>query len=509
MTRSQPVALLGEAPPRVLVKPQGVRANSARDVADLSATFGVRLDGWQQTILEAAQGERADSMWAARRVGITVPRQNGKSQLMVARILAGALLFGERKIVVSAHQQDTAREAFAKLMEIIESDSNSSLQARVKSVMNAINRESVKFTNGATVQFKARSGPGGKGFSSDCLLLDEAQILGSRAWTSINSTMSAMPNPQVWLLGTSPQDEDDSFAFDAVRRSAVDGKSTNAAWCEWGVSVESEEYRVARADLEAKRWTPEIEYLCWSGNPAWNTRLNLEVVRGEFETYDKVKFAQDRLGAWLDDTITRGIVDADEWDDLAIDPADAPTDGVQAFAVKFSADGERVSAAVALRPDDGPVHVEGFGVQSIADGVAQLVPWLADRWRDSAVILLDGKAGAGDLLGELRAAGVPKSRVRLVTTDEAITAHAGMLRAINEGDVTHLAQPGLDAQVQVAGKRKIGQAGGWGWRPVTPDGDVTGLDAVTLARHGAVTTRQKTNKRGGDRATSGRRGAVL
>src|SRR5699024_2550952 len=102
-----------------------------QDVADLSASLGVTLDGWQELILEAAMGERADRTWAAKRVGISVPRQNGKSQLMVARILAGALLFGEKKIVVSSHQADTAREAFAKLIEIIEDDRNESLRARL------------------------------------------------------------------------------------------------------------------------------------------------------------------------------------------------------------------------------------------------------------------------------------------------------------------------------------------------------------------------------------------
>ena len=66
-----------------------------------------------------AMGERSDATWAAKRVGVSVPRQNGKSQLLVARALAGVLLFGERKIVISAHQQDTAREAFSKLVEIL------------------------------------------------------------------------------------------------------------------------------------------------------------------------------------------------------------------------------------------------------------------------------------------------------------------------------------------------------------------------------------------------------
>ena len=65
--------------------------------------------------------------------------------------------------------------------------------------MNAVNRESLTFGLGLdkqTVKLKARSQSGSRGFSADCLLLDEAQILGKQAWGSIVPTMSARPNPQ-------------------------------------------------------------------------------------------------------------------------------------------------------------------------------------------------------------------------------------------------------------------------------------------------------------------------
>jgi hypothetical protein len=122
----------------------------------------VVLDGWQELVLSPrwVSGRTDVGDQACRPVG---PRQNGKSQLLVARALAGALLFGERKIVISAHQQDTARESFTKLLEIIEADANDWLRERVpkNGIMQALNREAVKFTNGATIQFKARSGAGG------------------------------------------------------------------------------------------------------------------------------------------------------------------------------------------------------------------------------------------------------------------------------------------------------------------------------------------------------------
>ena len=123
----------------------------------------------------------------------------------------GVLVFDEKTIIVSAHQRDTAREVFAKIVDILEEHPN--LNARVESYGKALNREYIRFKTGQTIRFKARSAGGGRGFSCDCLLLDEAQILSSAAWAAILPTMSARPNPQAWLLGTPPTENDDGEVF--------------------------------------------------------------------------------------------------------------------------------------------------------------------------------------------------------------------------------------------------------------------------------------------------------
>lgn len=465
------------------------------------------LDGWQELILEAAMGERSDRTWAAKRVGISVPRQNGKSQLMVARILAGALLFGEKKIVVSAHQADTAREAFGKLIEIIEDDRNESLRARLDprfgrdGIMNAINREAVGFRNGARVQFKARTGAGGKGFSSDCLLLDEAQVLGSRAWTSINSTMSAMRNPQVWLLGTPPQEEDDCYTFDMVRQAAIDGKSAASAWCEWAVDTSSEEYQAARGDLDGRKWSPAVEYLCWSSNPAWNTRINHEVVQGEFETYTPEKFGQDRLGIWPDEVGTSRLISAEQWKATAT--TEVP-EGIRSLGVAYSADGRRQAVAGAVKHPGG-VHVEVVGAYtgSADAGVRQLVQWLCDdparpnRWESFAQIAVVGRAGA-PLVQALRDRGVGKRVLWHASGPEYFTACAMTLDAVRDGSLTHSDVPGqkvLDDSVAVCDRKDRGQDGSWSWEPTTADGDETPIEAVSVALWAAKTSKRDPSRR--------------
>jgi hypothetical protein len=480
LTRSQPVALLGEAPPRVLVAPPATRGNSWEDVADLSASFGITLDGWQELVLQAAMGERTDGTWAARRVGLSVPRQNGKSQLLVARALAGALLFGERKIVISAHQQDTARESFSKLMEIIEDERNATLRARIKpnGIMQALNREAVKFTNGATIQFKARSGAGARGFSSDCLMLDEAQILSQRAWVSINSTMSAMPNPQIWLLGTPPTPEDDGDVFGSVRSSAMAGQSTASAWCEWA------------ADPEAD---PALEATRWSANPAWNLRINHEVVDGEFETYPVDRFSLDRLGIWATDSRATRMISVEDWTATGIH--EAPTEGIKSFGVAFSFDGTRVALAGAMKHETG-IHAELVGLHSgdATSGIAPLADWLAERWRDTATIVISGKAGAGVLASALLDRGVPKRIVQVAATSDYCTACAMVIDGLRDRSLTHLATEGqaaLDASVAVSDKKARGLDGAWGWHATTAAGDETPIEALSLAHWGARTSKRR------------------
>lgn len=466
----------------MLVTPARARANSWEDVADLSASFGLVLDPWQELVLQSAMGERTDGRWASPQVALSAPRQNGKSQLIVARALAGALLFGEQLIVISAHQADTARETFQKFLEQIDSSTALASRIRPNGIMNAINREAIRFNNGATIKFKARTGAGGRGFSSDCLFLDEAQILGGRAWASINSTMSARSNPQAWLMGTPPTPEDDGEVFSLIRSKALGGKSTTLAYLEWSAEATDD---------------PALDETRAKANPAWHTRINHEVVNGEYDTYTPERFALERLGIWSSENIAR-VVEADVWN--ALKTKTPPTEGRVTYGVKFSPDGTTMALAACRRPDTGPLHVELIEHRSMSAGLGWLVAWLVERQGKAVQIVIDGKSHAGELHEALRAEKVPERIIWMPTTDQVITAHSMILGAIQSKGITHFGQGGLDGSVALAGKRPIGTNGGWGWKPLA-DGDVAPIEAVTFAHWGAMTSKRRPGRK--------TRGAVL
>ena len=438
------------------------------------------LDPWQETVLRAAMGERSDGTWAAKQVGLSAPRQNGKSQLIVARALAGALLFGEKKIVISAHSQDTARETFAKFIEQI--DESPALAERVDKVMNALNREFIKFKNGAVVQFKARTVSGSRGFSSDCLLLDEAQILGMPAWVSINSTMSARPNPQIWLLGTPPTPEDNGEVFTSIRNAALEKRSQTLAWLEWAALPSDDP---ALPETRAK------------ANPAWYTRINHEVVQGEFETYPPERFALDRLGIWDDATGGRDpIFGPGHWEACRGLPDPVP-EKPDALGVAVSVDRTAASIAAASLVEAGDVD-DPEAEPSDKVWVAPVerrgeVAWIVaelKRIQDATdcVILLDEKGPTADLIKDLEDADVAFETVNL---NEYAEACSRFFDKVRRGDLIHPDATGLakdevdelDEAVSGAEWRTAGDRNVWGRRKSAKD--VSMLEAATLAAYGA------------------------
>lgn len=466
LTKSRGVVLLdGPAPPRLRVAPSS-RANSWEDVADLSASLGMPLDEWQEQLLEAAMGERADGRWASKFIGVSAPRQNGKSQIIVARALAGVLLFGEKMVIISAHETDTAREVWRRLIDVIEA--NPSLERRLSGRMDAINREYVAIGEGAerqTIKLKARGFSGSRGFSADCLLLDEGQILGKHAWGSIVPTMSAMPNPQMWLFGTPPTENDDPFAFTRVRESSI-ARSARHCWLEWSAD--------ASDDID----DPET----WArANPAYGVRISYEACVDDRAAMDDDQFRRERLGMWSTGGAAR-VIDEVSWSAVA-DQASMPVERLT-LAVDVSPDRSVAAVSLAgLRPD-GLWHVELDEHRKGADWVAGFVAERAARNALHAVVV-DELSGLTDRRN---------GRVYLKGTDVVVTlassegrdmamACGGFFDAVMSRKVRHTDQPQVNVSLSQAGKRPVGS--GWAWNKKSTASDITPIVSQTLALWGA------------------------
>lgn len=445
-------------------------------------------------------GERADGRWAARLVGVSAPRQQGKSQLIVARALAGVLLFDEQTILVSAHQTDTAREVFQRLLDIIED--HPSLNRRVESVMKAINRESIRFKGGQAIKIKARSIAGGRGFSADCLLLDEAQILGESAWSSILPTMSARENPQAWLLGTPPTPQDDGEVFGRLREAGLKGTDSRTAWLEWSADPDD--------DFD--------DPATWAkANPAYGSRISREAVEAERAAMTDAQFGMERLGMWSVHRVS-SVIPAPSW----AEQEDAESVPVDRFALGVEVGPDMAWASVALagvRADghrhvelDEDQHTKGRGVAWLEPHVSALV---AANPQVRAVVvdvggpikpLLVERAGRWWLKRPDGSRGVEVTPLKVAELGAGCT---DLLSGIVVGDVHHIGQPQLTAAALAATKRAVGDTGLWVWHRRGADSDITPIQAATYALIGAGMDKTKRPLGSANKAQSGGRVVVL
>lgn len=463
---SPTVELLGAQSPNDLWVPPAVSSAGAEAV-ELARMAGLRLDPWQELVLEHSLGEDPAGRWAAPEVGLLVPRQNGKGSVLEARELAGLFLLGERLITHSAHQFDTSLEAFRRLLELIEA--NPDFSRRAKRPKWSHGEEGLELIGGQRIRFRTRTKGGGRGFSGDLLILDEAMILPESTLGALLPTISARPNPQVWYVGSAVDQlvHEHGQVFARVRARGRAGGDPRLAYFGWeGADCSIEEAEHVADDPET--WA--------QANPGLGIRISLEHIAGERRALGPRQFAAERLGIgdWPDpDPGTDGHFDVQAWR-ARTDPQSKIV-GPVAFAYDISPDRSSSAIAAAGRRADGRLHLEVIDHRRGTGWVTDRLRSLVDA-HETAGIACDASGPAGSLLTKLETLSVD---VQAVNAREHAQACGNLHDAVTDDTVRHLGTPELESAVQGAGRRSLGDA--WAWSRTSSTVDITPLVAVTLA----------------------------
>lgn len=453
----------GAQVPRVRVSPEG-REELADTAIELSGLYGLELDPWQQYVLRRGMRVEPDSdMWTASRVGLSVPRQNGKSALLVARELAALLLVPEERLIIhSAHLVGTALEGFRNIKGLFENYDD--LGKRVKRIREANGEQGIEMMDGARLLFRARARGNVRGMSPQLLILDEAQILPDEAWSSMLPSVSAQVNSQIWLTGTPPGPNDPGEVFSRMRKSAISGDDKRVAWLEWSVDGDI-------AVEDRRLWA--------KANPAMGIRINEDTVEDELHSMDEATFARERLGMFASDK-QLAVIPGDVWAARAVD--EVPDVPISAIGIDMAPDAARVSVAVGLKTDDG-VHVELADITAASDSTDALVEWIVSRAKRRVPILIDAMSPARLLIPILKAR---KCKVIVMSGGEVIESTAGFFNSAKEGTLTHFGQEQVTESLAGARRKPIGDAGGWKWDRKSMNVDLTPIMAVTNAHYGVV-----------------------
>lgn len=459
--------LLGQQTPTYYSAPASV-GNAAAEVADLMTMVGQPPDPWQRFTWQLWLGERADGSWAAFECACFVQRQDGKGALTEGRELGGLFLFGEKKIIHTAHRIDTAKEAFTRCANLV--DGRDDLTRRVKRINRVNGEEAIELMSGATLEFRTRIRGSGRGLAGcECLVLDEALYLKTEHLDALAPTMLAAPNAQICYTSTPPESPEAHIMGVLARIKAGADRLAGTAWVsEQGVDVNDPAVRAAV-------------------NPAYNTRITDERMADVRKLLGEEGFARECIGIWPRPP-EEGWLELSEQTWLGAGDAGSVAQDPVAFSIDVTPSRSFAAIAAVGARADADLHGEVVEHARGTDwAVARLVE-LVVAHRPAAVSLV-GTAAAFTLYAELsqalKAAG-SLLEVKVMTNREVAAAYGMTVDAIRStGGARRLRWRtdrhggALSAAVKGAVGREIGE--GTAWDRAHSSVDISPLVALTNA----------------------------
>lgn len=422
--------------------------------------LGTPFDPWQQGAGRVIFAQRADGSLAARidGVGMSMPRQVGKTYLFAAVIFALCINRPGTLVIWSAHHGKTHAETFLAMQAFAK---RHRVAPYVQQVYTGSGDEEVRFHNGSRILFGAREHGFGRGIPGvDVMVFDEAQILSDKALANMLATLNTSAYGLAVYIGTPPRPEDNSESFHRMRNAALAGELTDGAWIEFGAK---------RGDDPLD---PKVRARANPSYPHRTPDASIERLRRKLTPED---FLREGLGIWDEDVSGWHVVSSEQWADLAREPrplrkrSTAPS-----LAIATLPDLSR-TALVAAGMVKGKVWVR---VLAHGPGVSWL-PKVAKRQQQrlgNAPIVVDKGGPASSLIDGLDDEGVD---LELVGSTELCDAAAAWHTAITETKtLRHMGDPELTNAMRDAQWREIGDRRALGRRK---GGDISPAEAGSLA----------------------------
>ena len=427
-----------------------------KEAIELYERSGRKSQKWQNNLLKAILAKTKKGLWVHTKFGYSVPRRNGKNEIIAMRELYG-LNEGEH-INHTAHRTTTSHAAWERLLRII---SQAGFKEDIDyTSLRASGRERIEFLKtGGVIEFRTRTSTGGLGEGFDLLVIDEAQEYTDDQQSALKYVVSDSKNPQTILCGTPPTPVSSGTVFTNLRKKALKGETKNTGWAEWSVEEQSDLYN------------KELWYLT---NPSLGTILTERSIEDEIGD-DEIDFNIQRLGLWIRYNQKSAISKVD-WDNLIINKI-PKFKGKLFVGIKYGADGTNVSMSIAVKTEDERIFIESIDCQTVRNGNFWIINFLKNA--DIADVVVDGQSGQKILADEMKEFKI-KAPI-LPTVKEVIVANSMWEQGIYQNSICHNNQPSLTKVVTNCEKRLIGSGGGFGYKSQFEDNDISLMDSALLA----------------------------
>lgn len=407
---------------------------------------------WQESQTYDIMATNDKGLWIHQKYGYSIPRRNGKSEMVLARCLWG-LKNGE-KILYTAHRASTSHSVWERLRRLCEKS-----DIKIESSFRAFGKEHLYCEGGGVIEFRTRTSTGGLGEGYDLLIIDEAQEYTPEQETALKYVVTDSLNPQTIMLGTPPTAISAGTVFPKFRKRVLSGDSYESGWAEWSVPEMSDPHDV---DL----W--------YETNPSLGTVLKERTIRSEIGD-DNTDFNIQRLGLWLKYN-QKSAISKNEWEALQTETLPKLT-GQLFVGIKFGHDGQNVSLSIASKTKDDKIFVETYSCRPIKAGVSWMLDFIAKA--DVRKVAIDGKNGVGIMEDAMKKAKLGKPVIPTVA--QIIKANAEFEQALSQATLVHMQQSAVTQIVSNCEKRAIGSGGGFGYQSILDGADISILDSMILA----------------------------
>lgn len=444
------------------------RKSRGKEAVEAYERSGKKAIQWQKNLCKSIMAVNSHGLWVHQKFGFSVPRRNGKNEVVVMREMWG-LEHGEQ-ICHTAHRTSTSRASWTRLCKLLTAAGYVELGRKKKDEPDPengfrLNKQQgleriTLIKSGGEISFRTRTPNGGLGEGFDLLVIDEAQEYTDAQESALVYTVSDSANPQTIFCGTPPTPISAGTVFLKMRNETLAGKSFETGWAEW--SIEKQTADVENTDL----W--------YETNPSMGYHLDERKVRAEIRG-DKIDFNIQRLGLWLQYN-QHSAITQEEWDALR-EPALPELTGRLHVGVKYGRDGTNVAMSIAVRTTDERIFVETIDCRPVRAGNEWILLFLDKA--DVATVVVDGDGGKALLADGMKSLHLGKPTIP--TVKEIILANAAFEQGIQDKKICHMGQPSLAAAASNCDKRTIGSNGGFGFRSLREDIEIALLDSVILA----------------------------
>jgi len=417
---------------------------------------------WQGQVADVAGELLADGSLAYREVVVTVPRQSGKTTLVLSFSLDTNLARGQLSTYTAQTGQDAMKKMLGTFVPAVLRTPD--LRPLVEKVHRRADHYGLEWVNGAGFYGQSSAASAGHGDTIGMGTVDEAfKDTDDRREQAMLPAMLTVPDAQMWVAST--QGDAGSIYLNRKtelgRSAALEDRGTGVCYFEWS------------APLDADPYDPETWRACM---PALGITISEAAVQHAADTMETAEFARAMLNQRNNQGAEQPLPEV-VWR-LVLDHDAAPAGRQLSLGVESALD--RSWSALVLADDFGQVDLVEYREGS------SWVPAAVAEWveRTGCDVVLDPRGPSRAHLRGLERAGI---EVEELSTPEVAAANLGFVDAVFDRQLAVQPHPALAAAVDAGRRRWSGEQ--WFWDRAAGLGEVSPLISATLAVYWAGTAR--------------------